>query len=67
MTAIKIKKVRYCQECDFFNFTRGKKYHRYRCHNPDSLRKNGNYRMINKGRASKGEIPGWCSLEDYPA
>lgn len=71
MRIVKIKKVRYCQECDFFNFVRegGKKdnkYYRYRCKNPESIRKNGNYRIINKRKASKGIIPDWCKLEDYP-
>ena len=66
MRVVKMKKVRYCQECDLFNVVLGKKYHRYRCHNPESMRKNGNYRIINKDEVSRGTIPEWCKLEDYP-
>jgi len=67
---VKKEKIEYCQKCDFFSFVRAgvsknNKYYRYKCKNPESLRKNGNYRIINKAKASKGIIPGWCKLEDY--
>jgi len=61
-------KIGICNICKFFRFEWPdvKQVSRFRCINPESKRKNGNSRIINRKMVLSGKIPGWCGLEDYP-
>ncbi len=64
---MKILKIKHCNDCkhnDFFydtNLSLG----RFVCRHPSNVTKYRIYRIINRKLALKGEIPTWCSLEDY--
>ena len=69
---MKILKIEHCSKCEYFNylpvndsFPYHSKISRFKCYNLESVRGNGNYRIINRKLALKGEIPNWCKLEDY--
>ena len=61
-------KIERCNYCKFFKLRSGPKgeLNRFRCYNPDTVRGNGSYRIINRDTAMKGSFPGWCKLEAYP-
>ena len=58
---MKIIKIKYENACQYFDYNAGK----FRCHNPEAKRKNGNYRIINYKLARAGKFPKWCPLPDY--
>lgn len=64
---MKILKIEDCMKCGYFNFVHGinGKVARFKCYNPDTIRKNGNYRIINRKLALWGKSPIWCGLENY--
>ncbi len=64
---IKIDKVYNCRMCQYFRYVRGEseKLNRYKCFYRDNIRKNGEIHIISRDAVNKGEIPGWCKLEDY--
>ena len=64
---MKIMKIERCNYCRFFNFKpgMGNAINRFKCYNPNTVRKNGNYRIINRDIAMGGKFPQWCDLEDY--
>ena len=64
---MKIMKIGICNSCKFYRFEWPdvKQVSRFRCTNPESKRKNGNYRIINRDIAMGGKFPKWCDLEDY--
>ena len=66
---MKVLKFERCNYCIFFRFLapeiKGKIVNRFRCYNPKAIRKNGNYRIINRKLAFSGKFPSWCPLEDY--
>jgi hypothetical protein len=61
---MKMMKIERCNYCRFFKFKTGIKLNRFKCYNPDTRRKNKNYRIINKDIAMSGKFPLWCSLAD---
>jgi len=65
---LKILRIERCNHCKFFDFMPGSflEMNRFKCSNPDTVRKNGNYRIINRDIAMRGKITTWCGLEDYP-
>ena len=56
-------RIHYCIACKWNKFFLGK-INRFRCTNPDSKRKNGSFRILNKGLIMRGHFPTWCKLED---
>ena len=74
---IKIDKIYSCRMCQYFRYDIGRVkkpfldamggigIKRYKCFYPDNKRKNDCYRIISRDAVNKGEIPGWCKLEDY--
>jgi len=64
---MKILKILSCYDCkynDFFydtNLSLG----RFICRHPSNVTKYRTCKIINRKLALKGEIPGWCDLEDY--
>ena len=64
---MKILKIEHCYGCGHYRctFDHNIKVSRILCrHSAWANRKNGG-RIINKRLAIKGEIHGWCKLEDY--
>jgi len=62
-------RIHYCLACKFNKFfLKGllvEKINRFRCTNPDTRRKNGSFRILNKDLIMRGHFPEWCPLEDY--
>ena len=61
---MKLMRIHYCLACKFNKFFLGKKINRFRCTDPDSRRKNGSFRILNKNLIMRGDFPKWCKLED---
>ena len=64
---MKLMRIHYCIACKWNKFFLGdktNKINRFRCTNLDSRRKNGSFRILNKGLIMRGHFPGWCKLED---
>ena len=60
-------RIHYCIACKFNKFFLGdktNKINRFRCTDPDSRRKNGSFRILNKNLIMRGDFPKWCKLED---
>ena len=60
-------RIHYCLSCKFNKFFLGdktNKINRFRCTDPDSRRKNGSFRILNKNLIMRGDFPKWCKLED---
>lgn len=64
MKIIKIERGNYCNFFKFKSETKDK-ISRFKCYNPQAVRKNGNYRIINRKLAYSGKFPNWCPLENY--
>jgi len=64
---MKISKIERCNYCCYFKFRPGDylERNRFKCSNPDTVRGNGNFRIINRKTAMNGKFPTWCGLEDY--
>jgi hypothetical protein len=65
-------KIERCNYCRFFKWIPGTRLcdpveerSRFRCYNPEAVRKNGSFRIINRKLAWAGKFPKWCPLEDY--
>ena len=64
---MKMLKIEHCFNCkynDFFPDPK-KRLNRFKCKNNKVIRKNGNYRILNKKIIMWGHFPKWCPLEDY--
>ena len=66
---MKIIKYERCNYCSFFKYLtteiKGEIITIFKCYNPKAIRKNGNYRIINRKLAYSGKFPPWCPLEDF--
>lgn len=60
-------KIRHCRECKYNEYFYDTRINlgRFVCRHPDFITKYRTYRIINRKIALKGEIPYWCTLEDY--
>ena len=71
---MKVLLIERCNYCKYFKFKLGVyrddiktiSLSRFKCYNPETARKNSNYRIINRKLALGGKFPSWCNLEDYP-
>lgn len=63
---MRIERGNYCMYFNFENPDPRKKLSRFKCYNPKAIRKNGNFRIINRKLAFSGKFPKWCPLENWP-
>ena len=63
MKILKIERSNYCKYFRFV-YSESGKWNRFKCAHPETKRKNGNSRIINRKLALSGRFPKWCPLED---
>ena len=63
-----MQKIKHCYKCIYIRqtFDHDIKLIRFVCKHPEWATRKKGYRIINKNTMAKGEIPGWCKLDDYP-
>jgi len=63
---MKILRIKSCYDCKYYDFFYDTKLSlgRFVCRHPSNVTKYRTYRIINRKIALKGNIPGWCDLED---
>ena len=63
---MKILRIKSCYKCEYYRLTYDydSSLTRFLCQHPAWKLRKKHHRIINKKLAAKGNIPGWCQLED---